>query len=375
MEKRGQETTTPMINLNKRYTSASQTDWQGRNEGDDLSVQRWFQRIEIVDLEKSDLPDLTGIKGLAILGFSCDTGVGRNQGRQGSVNGPTAIRKICSNLPVHFQAGFKLIDAGSIGCLDDQLEQSQLQLGRAVTEILSKGYRLIIWGGGHELMFGHYTGINNYLRQQSQFEKKLLADQNLPEKTNEEITIPLKKTIKNKLGIINFDAHFDLRKPGISGANSGTGFWQASELARANHDDFNYLALGIQKISNTRSLFDLAELLEVDYVEAKYFSAENSLFVETKIAGFIENVDKIYLTICLDVFSAAFAPGVSASAYTGIMPDAFWFRMYEMILTSGKLISMDIAELNPAFDQDYRTARLAASLSFEFVQEMFNALN
>ena len=127
-----------MINLNKRYTSASQTDWQGRNEGDDLSVQRWFQRIEIVDLEKSDLPDLTNIKGLAILGFSCDTGVGRNQGRQGSVNGPTAIRKICSNLPVHFQAGFKLIDAGSIGCPDDQLERSQLQLGRAVAEILSR---------------------------------------------------------------------------------------------------------------------------------------------------------------------------------------------------------------------------------------------
>jgi arginase family enzyme len=36
---------------------------------------------------------------------------------------------------------------------------------------------------------------------------------------------------------------------------------------------------------------------------------------------------------------------------------------------------MDIAELNPAFDQDNRTARLAASLSFEFVQEMFDALN
>lgn len=366
-----------MMNFNNRYTAPSQNDWHGRNEGDDLSVQRWFQRIETVDLESADLPLLNEVKALAILGFSCDTGVRRNQGRAGASEGPSALRKICSNLPVHFEKGAKLIDAGSIVCADDQLELSQEQLGLVVAEILSKGYQLIVWGGGHELMFGHYSGIKKYLRQKFQNEQVQKSEQQhlLPDNSNAKIAghHNQRKLAKNKLGIINFDAHFDLRKPGISGVNSGTGFWQVSELARANQEEFNYLALGIQKHSNTQSLFDLAELLEVDYVEAKYFSAENSLFVETKIAGFIENVDTIYLTICLDVFSAAFAPGVSASAYTGIMPDSFFFRMYEMILKSGKLIGIDIAELNPGYDQDNRTARLAASLTFEFAQSILNS--
>lgn len=364
-----------MIDFNNRYKAASQNEWQGRNEGDDQGVQRWFQRVEIVDLENADLPILNGIKGLAILGFSCDTGVRRNQGRSGSSEGPSAMRKICSNLPVHFQAEVKLIDAGSIGCADEQLELSQEHLGRAVAEILSKGYQLIVWGGGHEVMFGHYSGIKNYLQQQFLNEKEKKFKKQLTVTSNAKTVgdSKKKKILKTNMGIINFDAHFDLRNPGKTGANSGTGFWQASAYARANQEEFKYLALGIQKNSNTRSLFDLANFLEVDYVEAKYFSAENSLFVETKITGFIESVDKIYLTICLDVFSSAFAPGVSALAYAGIMPDAFFFRMYEMILKSGKLVSMDIAELNPAFDQDYKTARLASSLSFEYAENIFNS--
>lgn len=346
-----------MINFNNRYKAASHADWAGRDDGNDADVQRWFQCIEIVDLEKDSLPALNGSKGLVIFGFDCDTGVSRNLGRPGAVHGPAALRKACSNLPVHFLANFKLIDCGYISCSDGDLDLSQQELGRAVTAILATGYNLIVWGGGHELMFGHYCGIKNYLSQ-------------LAENSQQQAGSSLGRAKTHTLGIINFDAHFDLRKPAASGATSGTGFWQAAESCRDAGVEFKYMALGIQKNSNTRSLFDIAEQLQVDYVEAKYFSAENSLFVETKIAGFLESVDKIYLTICLDVFSAAFAPGVSAPAYTGIMPDSFFFRIYEMIIKSGKLVSTDIAELNPAFDRDHITAKLAASLNFELVETL-----
>jgi formiminoglutamase len=36
------------------------------------------------------------------------------------------------------------------------------------------------------------------------------------------------------------------------------------------------------------------------------------------------------------------------------------FKVLEWIARSGKLISMDVVELNPNFDQDNATARLAA---------------
>jgi len=38
------------------------------------------------------------------------------------------------------------------------------------------------------------------------------------------------------------------------------------------------------------------------------------------------------------------------------------------IILSGKVASVDIAEVNPAYDIDNRTARLAAALIFDMVQ-------
>jgi len=78
-------------------------------------------------------------------------------------------------------------------------------------------------------------------------------------------------------------------------------------------------------------------------------------------------VDIVYLTVCLDVFAAAFAPAVSALAYNGILPDKIFQDFFKFILRSPKVKSMDIAELNPSLDIDNRTARLAASLIFDYV--------
>ena len=50
-----------------------------------------------------------------------------------------------------------------------------------------------------------------------------------------------------KIGILNFDAHFDLR-PTINRANSGTPFYQIMKEFGTNVE---YLALGIQKKSNS----------------------------------------------------------------------------------------------------------------------------
>ena len=61
----------------------------------------------------------------------------------------------------------------------------------------------------------------------------------------------------------------------------------------------------------------------------------------------------------MDGFSSAFAPGVSAPSPMGFSPQIA-FRVFELIAKSKKLIAMDVVELNPRFDQDQATARLAA---------------
>ncbi len=89
-----------------------------------------------------------------------------------------------------------------------------------------------------------------------------------------------------------------------------------------------------------------------------------------KCVDFIDRIidqnDIIYLSVCLDVFAAAFAPGVSATQPLGLFP---WhiIPLIRQLAASGKVISYDIAELSPKHDIDGITAKLAANLIFEFI--------
>jgi formiminoglutamase len=122
---------------------------------------------------------------------------------------------------------------------------------------------------------------------------------------------------------------------------------------------------GIQKLSNTQVLFDRAEALGVAYITPELMRKDYAGSIR-KLNEFIDRMDQIYLTICLDVFNASFAPGVSAPNPLGIQPhDAL--ELIRTVKASGKIIVADIAEMNPLFDIDQRTARLAASMVFELL--------
>ena len=95
--------------------------------------------------------------------------------------------------------------------------------------------------------------------------------------------------------------------------------------------------------------------------------AANQEVIKRQLEEFIAGSSHIYLTICMDVFSSSFAPGVSAAAFSGLIPDAFFFSCLKSVMAGGKVISMDIAECNPVFDQDQRTAKLAAALAFSMI--------
>lgn len=309
------------------YDRADLKKWSGRIDGTTEEHLRWLQIIHCIDLR--DELDLSG--SYVLLGFACDEGVLRNLGRPGAAKGPEILKQTLANLPVFRNKKTKLIDAGTIHCKDKQLENSQEALGFVIHLILQRGGFPIVLGGGHEITFGHYLG--------------------------------LKANYKNKLGIINFDAHFDIRKPQHEIPTSGTGFYQIAQLEK----QLNYLPIGIQKISNTQVLFDTAREYQINWIESQDFRDRNKKVILDQIDAFISGIDHLYLTIDLDVFAASYAPGVSAAAFNGIVPDAFFLDIYTHIIASEKLVSIDIAELNPEYDYDNHTAKLAADLLFRLV--------
>ncbi|MGO4707592.1 formimidoylglutamase [Chryseobacterium sp. 2TAF14] len=300
--------------------------WQGRLDGEELLYHRIFQRVKT-----ENNYDKISANDFVLHGFAVDEGVRRNKGRQGAKDAPDVIRKNMANFPV-ISPDFSLLDFGNITCEDGNLENSQNELAKNVSKVLLKGGKSLVLGGGHEVTFGHYRGVKTAFQEQ-------------------------------KIGIINFDAHFDNRQPenGV-GPSSGTGFWQI-----AQEGEINSLHIGIQRNSNTLKLFDTAHQFGMKYILADELFFENLPSVYERVNELAESVDFLYMTICMDVFNASIAPGVSASAYNGIFADAAFMHLYRHILRNEKLIALDIAEVNPAYDIQDRTARLAASLANEWL--------
>lgn len=300
--------------------------WQGRLDGEELLYHRIFQRVKM-----ETNYDAVSTNDFVLHGFAVDEGVRRNKGRQGAKDAPDLIRKNMSNFPVVLP-NFSLLDFGNITCEDGNLENTQNELAKNVSKVLLKGGKSLVLGGGHEVTFGHYRGVRTAFPEQ-------------------------------KIGIINFDAHFDNRQPenGV-GASSGTGFWQI-----AQEGEINSLHIGIQRNSNTLKLFDTAHQFGMKYILADELFFENLPSVYERVNELADSVDVIYMTICMDVFNASIAPGVSASAYNGIFADAAFMHLYKHILRNEKLVALDIAEVNPHFDIQDRTARLAASLMNEWL--------
>ena len=298
--------------------------WQGRLDGEELLYHRIFQRVK----EENNY-DAVSTKDFVLHGFAVDEGVRRNKGRLGAKDAPDVIRKNMANFPV-ILPDFSLLDFGNIICDDGNLEDTQNALAKNVSKVLLKGGKSLVLGGGHEVTYAHYLGLKTAFPEQ-------------------------------KIGIINIDAHFDNREPenGV-GVSSGTGFWQI-----AQEGEINSLHIGIQRNSNTLKLFDTAHQFGMKYILADELFFENLPSIYQRIDDLLNSVDFAYLTICMDVFNASIAPGVSASAYNGIFADATFMHFYRHILKNDKLLALDVAEVNPVFDIQDRTARLAACLMNE----------
>ncbi|USE37572.1 imidazolonepropionase [Endozoicomonas sp. SCSIO W0465] len=315
----------------KSTISSNQSfSWSGRidQETDSQAAQRWHQKV------RPYAPG--GEKGVALLGFESDEGVRRNQGRPGAAKGPDHIRQALTNLPWNRNA--PVWDVGNIRCNGTDLEQAQQSYARQMCKLLDNGHLVIGLGGGHEIGWASYRGLMKHLEK--------------PEKGKDSHPV--------KVGIINFDAHFDLRLPEV-GPSSGTPFWQASEYAREQNIPFNYFCLGISESSNTRALFNRADELGVTYRLDRAMTLLNLPSLQQDIRQFIDKVDHIYLTIDIDAFPASLAPGVSAPAARGIPPEVVE-PLLDTIKHSGKLKLFDIAETCPKYDIDAHTARLAARL-------------
>lgn len=311
---------------------SKQFTWTGRVDPEDGEyAKRWHQIVTT-----SPQPD----NFASLIGFPCDLGVRCNKGRPGAEQGPDAIRAALANLAWHGMDGHIYDRQNTPVGLD--LAQAQIKLGEEVERALKEDTKVVVLGGGHETAVGSFTGLLNYL----------------------------KKDTNASIGIINLDAHFDLRKPGKNGISSGTPFYQIHEMLAQRGQKMKYLCLGISETSNTKALFERSRKWDVQHMLDTEIRPHMLTQVTDKIDHFLESCDHLYLTVDLDVLPHWQMPGVSAPASYGVSLEIIEDIIIHLATKQIKWLLSDLVEFNPKHDIDQHGAKTAARLCNKIIRAM-----
>jgi len=278
------------------------------------------------DLSKNAVPQVV------LVGFPSDEGVRRNGGRPGAAQAPDALRHFLYKLtpdPERVEPFRRLLqhtrDLGNL-VLSGELERDQALLGSAIAPYLNRGVVVIVLGGGHETAYGHFLGY-------------VEADQ--------------------EVALLNLDAHADVRPLNVGKGHSGSPFRQA--LDHPLKFCLGYTVAGLLPHAVSQSHLD--------------FIAEHggrfvwrSALTRQAIDEVFASLDQAHLvTFDLDAVDQAYAPGVSAPATRGLSSELWLYAAYK----AGKqpqVRSFDVVELNPTYDRDGQTARLAALTVWQFLR-------
>ena len=259
-----------------------------------------------------------------IIGFPSDRGVIINGGRPGASKAPALIFEHLIKLtphPDHFDVHQKLLRAttgiDNINC-SGQVEKDQVSLGKVVSDSIKSDSIPLIIGGGHETSFGHFLGY---------------ADLNKP------------------VHILNIDAHTDVRELKNGKAHSGSPFRQAIEHKSKLCKSYNVFGLNPASVSHAHFNFVRSQgtAIHDDELSLEY--------IRTWLHS--NKPENLMITMDMDAVQQSDAPGVSAANASGITKH-IWLDLAFELGRSSFVTSFDLCEVNPDFDRDNQTTKLAA---------------
>ncbi len=274
------------------------------------------------------------IAHVTLLGIPFDEGVGNSGGRPGTAGGPDAIRQAILKYGTTYNSdhlvdfsNLRLADAGNIDIVPGDVEATHDRLTVAVAEILATGSRLILLGGGHDATFGSVRGLSQ---------------------------------IAPKYGGVNVDAHLDMRQVVDGKISSGTPYRRILEILQLPGENLVELALGNSVNSRSDMEFAVGKGVKC-WTVANLRRDGMERVCNEQLDRLSERCEALFFSIDMDGFSAAFAPGVSAPATEGLTPE----EGFLLAFGAGKRENIrlfELMELNPKFDIDHRTSRLAVNI-------------
>ncbi|MEK6287907.1 MAG: arginase [Acidobacteriota bacterium] len=291
-------------------------------------------------------------KKAKIIGVPMDLGAGR----RGVDMGPSAIRIAGLNQAIAL-LGYEVLDAGNVHVRPaesiertsprahflPQIAEAAEELAAMVEAALDDGALPVILGGDHSIAIGSVAGVASFYRKHNK-----------------------------RVGIVWLDAHTDVNTPETSPSGNIHGMPLAALLGRGARElthvagfapkvlPENVAVIGARSIdpgerdfirSTGIRVFSMSELDERGLPDVV---AEAVEIASLNTAGF-------HVTMDMDFIDPFYAPGVGTPERGGATYRESHLAM-EKIADSGRVLSVELTEVNPVFDTANQTALLAVEL-------------
>jgi len=271
--------------------------------------------------------------------------------------GPSAIR--AANLNARLRAlGYQVEDAGNVPvALPEmgpygsrrakylkEIAETCGRVARQVSAALREGFAPVVLGGDHSIAVGSVAGVSGHFGRRGQ-----------------------------PIGLVWIDAHADMNTPQTSPSGNVHGMPLAccvglgpAALARLTGAaplvrPRNVALVGVRDV-------DALEKPHVRRSGVRAFTMRHvdergmRAVVEQAIQIASQNTAGFHVSLDMDFLDPAEAPGVGTPIRGGGTYRETHLAL-EMIADSGRMVSMDIVEVNPILDSGNRTARLAVELA------------
>ncbi|HVV43806.1 MAG TPA: arginase [Bryobacteraceae bacterium] len=295
----------------------------------------------------------SGKQRIAVIGAPLDLG----QGRRGVDMGPSAVRVAGLGRRIG-ELGYDVRDLGNVDVTQaestgdrgpsnarylTQIAESCQNLARIVEDALDGGNLPIVLGGDHSIAAGTMAGVASHFRRQHR-----------------------------KAGLLWIDAHADMNTPATSPSGNVHGMPLACCVGRGPAELVNLLGFAPKVDPANVALVGIrdVDLLERTQLRETGVTAFTMREIDERgmrdvlrdaIRIACDGTAGFHLSLDLDFVDPAYAPGVGTPVRGGATYREAHLAM-EMICDSGRMVSMEVVEVNPVIDEFNRTAELAVEL-------------
>lgn len=275
---------------------------------------------------------------VCLVGLPLDFGTVLEGGRGGAAGGPSAIRRELRRYHKTYNLEhdtslehLRIADAGDLELHQSDHAGNHDLIRERVGQLLRTYPRVLVLGGSHD---GSYSSVRGMFD----------ASGGQP------------------VGGINLDAHADVKdNPQIS---SGTPFGKL--LREGFLAGARFTEIGLHSNLNTKEDVAFLHQQEAHIVPLAHVQKDGIELYMTRALSRATKAGPAFVSFDVDSCAQAFAPAVSAPSADGFTPR----QAVEAAFLAGKneqVRLFEVMELNPVYDRDNQTARLAATVVTAFL--------